>query len=188
MSGELAVLYYAFASWRSTPDIPEGARAFSTHERAGTAQLFGLLAGLSAIEIPLVHLVVMRWSVAFAWVLTAVSIYGAIWFVAIARSLVLCPILADAHQLVIRHGLLWNLRVPLTAIASYRTGDDPAAFRFRPAGDPTIVLEFSEPAVALGMFGIRRPLDRIALSVDDPDGLIAQLERMRPVPGLQARQ
>ena len=72
LAGEIAVLWYAFASWRRGPEVPAGARAFSIcTQQSGVAQLFGFLAGVSVMEAALMHLVVARWSVITAWVLTA---------------------------------------------------------------------------------------------------------------------
>jgi hypothetical protein len=167
-AGEMAVLYYAFAAWRRKPEVPPGMEAYSTHERAGTAVLFGSLAGISVVEIPLLHLLVMRWSVKAAWVLTVLSVYGAIWLVGMARAFVLRPVLVGNGELVIRSGLLWTLRVPLDRIASIHRGGGASDLRLCPGGDPNMAMEFSEPMIAAGMFGIRRPVTRVALSVDDP--------------------
>ena len=81
LASELAVFYYAFAAWRRAPHVPTGARAFSVHQQSGVAALFGVLAGVSVMEAALVHLIVMRWSAAAAWVLTALSGYGAVWLI-----------------------------------------------------------------------------------------------------------
>ena len=91
LASELAVFYYAFAAWRRAPHVPIGARAFSVHEQSGVAALFGMLAGVSVMEAALVHLIVMRWSTPAAWILTALSSYGAVWLIAMARAFVLRP-------------------------------------------------------------------------------------------------
>lgn len=169
-AGELAVLYYAFAAWRRAPEVPPGVQAFSIHERSGSASLFGVFAGISVVETPLVHLVVRHWSVTAAWILTAISAYGAIWLLGMSRALVLRPILVGNGELVIRSGILWTLRVPLSRIASIQCGAGKSDLRLCPGGDPNLAMEFSEPVVAAGIFGIRRPVKRVALSLDDVAG------------------
>ncbi len=167
-AGEMAVVYYAFAAWRREPEVPPGMQAYSTHERAGTPVLFGALAGISVVEVPLVHLLVMRWNVKLAWVLTALSVYGAIWLIGMARAFVLRPVLVGHGELIIRSGILWTLRVPVDRIASIHRAAGPSDLRLCPGGDPNVAMVFSEPMIATGMFGIRRPVARIALSVDQP--------------------
>ena len=101
-------------------DVPAGARAFSIHEQSGVAALFGVLAGVSVMEAALVHLVVMRWSVAAAWGLTALSGYGTVWLTAMARAFVLRPVLVEGGELVVRGGMMWTVRVPLTYDRQHR--------------------------------------------------------------------
>ena len=176
-AGEMAVFYYALASWGRRPEAPRGLQAFSIHERSGAASLFAALAAISAIEVPLVHLLVMRWNVKAAWVLTAIGIYGGIWLLGMSRALALRPILVGRGELVIRSGILWTIRVPLDRIVSIRAGGAASDLRLCPGSDPNLTIEFAEPVTALGMFGIRRRVTRVALAVDDPAGFQRSLER-----------
>lgn len=176
-ASEMAVLYYAFAGWGRKPEVPPGMRAYSIHQRAGTALLFGALAGISVVEVPLLHLLVMRWSVTAAWVFSAIGAYGAIWLAGMSRALVLRPVLVGNGELVIRSGILWTLRVPLHRIASIHRGGGASDLRLCPGGDPNVAMEFSEPMIAAGMFGIRRSVTRVALSVDEPAAFETALTR-----------
>ncbi|HUI82401.1 MAG TPA: hypothetical protein VLY24_30970 [Bryobacteraceae bacterium] len=191
-AGEVVVLYYAFATWRRKPEAPAGMQAFSIHERSGTASLFGVFAAISAIEVPLLHLMVMRWNSTAAWVLSAMGAYGGIWMLGMSRALVLRPVLVGNGELLIRSGILWTVRVPLERIASIHQGGGSwgrrsvlvvcgasqtaetrrsALLRLCPGSDPNLGIEFSEPVTAAGMFGIRRRVTRVALAADDPIGL-----------------
>jgi len=148
---EAAVLYYAFA-WRARPHVPAGARAFTAHQRSGIAAIFGFVAGVSVMEAVLVHLVVARWSVAAAWTLTALSIYGAIWLAAIARSFALRPVLVQGDAVSIRRGLLREVRVSRAQIA-----------------------EVTEPVEVAGLYGGCHRMERIAIELDEPAGFRATL-------------
>jgi hypothetical protein len=167
-AGEMAVVYYAFAAWGRKPEVPPGMQGYSVHERSGTAFLFGALAGVSVVEVPLVHLLVMRWSVTAAWILSAIGVYGAIWLAGMSRALVLRPVLVGHGELMIRSGILWTLRVPLDRITCIRRAGGPSDLRLCPGADPNVAMEFSEPIIAAGMFGIRRRVTRVALAVDEP--------------------
>jgi hypothetical protein len=178
-AGEIAALYYALVSWRNKPEIPERMQAFSIHERSGTAWLFGALAAITAIEIPLAHLLVMRWSSTAAWVLSALGAYGGIWLLGMSRALVLRPVLVGRGELAIRCGILWTVRVPLDRIASIRHGGGAADLRLCPGADPNLSIEFFESVTAVGLFGIRRRVQRVALAADDPAALESALTANR---------
>jgi hypothetical protein len=74
------------------------------------------------MEAALVHLLVARWSVTVAWILTALSVYGAVWLVAVARSFSLRPVLLTGDELIVRAGLLWTVRIPRSQVAIEHPG------------------------------------------------------------------
>jgi hypothetical protein len=176
LASEIAVFYFAFASWKQRPHAPAGSRAFSIHEQSGVAALFGMLAGVSVIEAALVHLVVTRWSVAAAWVLTALSVYGMVWLVAIARSFVLRPVLVQAGELVARGGMMWTVRVPLAAICAVDPGASQHDLKLPPASEPNVVLRLAKPVTAQGMYGMTRRVSILALAIDDRNGFVRALQ------------
>jgi hypothetical protein len=175
LASELAVFYYAFASWGKAPHVPAGARAFSIHEQSGATALFGMLAGVSAIEAALVHLVVMRWSVAAAWVLTGFSVYGGIWLAAMARGFAMRPVLVEGGEVVARSGMMWTVRIPLEAIRAVEPGGGTFDWKAPPASEPNVVFRLAEPVTARGMYGLRRRISSVALAVDDRSGFVRAL-------------
>ena len=105
----MSLFDFAF-DWRARPHIPDGALPFTIHQRSGIAMLFGVLAGATLVEAAVVHQAVTRWSTPAAWVLTAVSLYAAVWLTAVARSFALLPVLLIGETLWIRRGLLVQAR------------------------------------------------------------------------------
>jgi hypothetical protein len=172
LASELAVFYYCFAAWRRRPHVPAGARAFSVHQESGAAALFGVLAGVSVMEAALVHLVVMRWSTAAAWGLTALSGYGTVWLIAQARAFVLRPVLVEEGELVVRGGMMWTARVPLGVVGTIGPGGEKCDLRVPPASQPNVTLHLSERVTARGMYGMRRQVASIALAVDDRERFV----------------
>jgi len=167
LAGELAVFCYAFASWRRAPDIPAGARAFTIHRQSGAATLFGFLAAVSLMEAALGHLLMARWNVTAAWILTVLTVYGAIWLTAVARSFALRPILLTSSELIVRVGILWTVAVPRSLVTLDRPGAE-AGLRAPILADPNMMLRLAAPAVARGLFGVRRQVTTIALALDEP--------------------
>jgi hypothetical protein len=122
------------------------------------------------VETFLVHLVVMRWSLLAAWILSALSTYGTVWLVAAARAFVLRPVLVEADELIARSGILWTVRIPLAAIAAVEPGGTDHAMKLPPASQPNVILRLSRPVIAHGMYGLTRRISSLALAIDDRNG------------------
>ena len=63
------------------------------------------------------HFLVARWSEVAAWVLTGVSVYGAVWLVGDYRACVARRIEVTEESLRLRLGLRWEAEIPYSAIA-----------------------------------------------------------------------
>ncbi len=170
VAAEISVLYYALFSWRAKPHIPSGAQPFSLHQKAGQADLFGLVAIASAVEIFPMRLVLRHWSNALAWVATGLGIYAAVWLLGLSRAFRLRPALVRPDALDLRYGLIFRLRVPREAIVRVRRAQaaDKTEAKVLPSrSEPTLYIELAHPLRAEAMFGIRKQVHRIAISPDD---------------------
>jgi hypothetical protein len=177
VASEMALVWYAFCSWRAKPECPKDAMHFSVHGRSSAGMLLAAIAGLSVIEGAITHALLMRWSVMAAWAVTLLGAYGTICLIALSRSFRLRPAWLTDDELVLRNGLLWMLRIPLDRLESVATAGDEADLRMPPATDPNLWLRFSEPLIARKMYGIRRRVRSVAISVDERDELLAALSR-----------
>ena len=161
---ELRLLRYALFSWRHRPEVPPGARAVPLPADSWIVQMLGMVAGVSVMEAVGLHLVLMGSHPWIAWVLTAVSLYGTILLVALARSIVLRPILVTDDEVVLRYGLLRQLRVARDNIAAIRPArpTDKADVLFTFGADPKFLVEFRSPVVVESLYGLRRRTARTA--------------------------
>lgn len=168
---ELAMWYYAAASWRCAPRVPSGYRAFTSHRQSGYVAVVGVLIGLMAVETFAVHMMVARFSVAAACALTALSAYTVVWMVAETRAVVLNPLLVGDDELVARWGMLVCERVPLSLIA--RVGADEPAVPKRERldlaamGGQACWIELKRPLEVRGAFGKPRLVRALKVSPDD---------------------
>ena len=107
----------------------------------------------------------------------ALSVYGAVWLVAMARSFALRPILVIGNELEIRAGLLATLRVPLARIARATPISEAAAgdWKMLPLSAPNLRLSFTMPVEARTIYGRRRTVRHVVLPVDDPGAFVDAL-------------
>jgi hypothetical protein len=176
LAAELSVLYYAFA-WGARPQVPEGARAFTLHRRGGQQDILFAAAIGALLEIVPVHLLIHRWSAVGAWVATAVSLYGAVWLVGVARSLELRPVLVGPDYLDLRYGLLFRIRVSREMFARVsRPGPHDAEQTVVPRrAEPNVRVQFAAPVAAERLFGRRKMVTSVAVAADDDEEFLAAM-------------
>jgi hypothetical protein len=102
LASELAAIHCALFSWRSRAHLPGDARAFSSHKRSGHGGLVFALLVLTAVEALAIHVLPTRWSPVLAWIITALSLYGALWLLADYRASILRPVLVDSNEVWLR--------------------------------------------------------------------------------------
>jgi hypothetical protein len=168
LTAEMSILYYALFSWRAKPSVASDARAFSIHKQVGHADLLGALAIPCALEILPVHLILKHWSPALAWIATGLSMYGMIWLIGLARAFALRPVLVGQDYLDLRYGLLFRLRVPREMIARVRRAEASDVISAVPRRSaPNICIELVQSMNADGPFGIRKRVNRVAVTADE---------------------
>ena len=181
VAAELAVVYYALFSWRARPQIPTRCRAFAYAEASGHRMLAMIVGAAVVFEGVPVHLLLQHWSLAAAWVCTALDAYALLWTVALARSICLRPILVSGDRVVIRIGLLYEVEVPRAEIALCRravardTRKGPGRLRAVVLNEPQWVLELKSGVAVRGPFGRRRTVTSVALAVDQPGEFASEL-------------
>jgi len=177
VSTEVAVFYYTLFAWRVRPRTAPGNSAFALTEASGYG-MFSILLMIAVIVegVPL-HLLLLSWSHAAAWIFTGLGLYGFLWMVALRRSLALRPVLIGSESVLLQIGFLWRVefrRSQMRAVRRFRAADIPDG---KPAGylrlvvlnEPQWLIELHEPVVARGPFGRRKAVTSIGVAADDGD-------------------
>jgi hypothetical protein len=177
---EIALLYYAFASWGRPAHVPVGSQRVAL-ELNGSL-LIGLGMAL-AVETVALHLfLTSRWGPVAAWVLTATSVYSLIWLVGEFRARALRPPYVTDEAIVMRNGMRADAIVPRAQLAAV----ERVTWRTLPAkgrdyldlsrpGEPNVVLHFREPVEVALLFGRRRKVSRVGLRAERPDDALRAL-------------
>jgi hypothetical protein len=172
LAAEIAVVYYALFSWRARPEPGFSSAQTSGYSLFGTLLIFGMVFE----GIPL-HLIVMRYSAAVAWTLTALDLYGLLWATAILRANTLRATQLDAEYLRVRIGLIWEINIPrkdIMLIRRFESADKPnlkAVFLHT----PQFLIELTNPTEAVGLYGNRRNVSTFGVSFDRAEEFAAAL-------------
>lgn len=172
LASEIAVLHYAFAAWRARPHAPAGATAITHHRRAGHREIVFVLLLVFAAEGIATHVLVAKWSLLAALLLTIGTVYGALWIVADCRATILRPILVDGESVTFRAGFRCTLRVPRTLVERVgrekpELGKECLNLTF--LGAPTSWITLAETVTAEGPYGFRRRVRAIGVAPDVAD-------------------
>lgn len=180
---EFALLYFAFGGWfkkfeNSNPNnVP-----FSYHRKSGYAAILGVIVLVLITETLALHLLLQQWSGLAAWILTSLGMYGLIWMLGDYHAMRLHPIVLSDNTLFLRTGLRWRidlLRDNIAAIEKFHAREQRGKEYLSLAifGAPHWVIICKQPVLVRGLFGIKRVVSRIGLTVDDERSFIESLQQ-----------
>ena len=180
LTSEIAIIYYGFLNWRKrTLHCNE----FSYHRHSGSVALLATVVLLTLTETAIVHLLLARWNIVVAWVLTGISFYTALQVFGILRSLSKRPIVLDSEMVTLRYGILSEATVLRKDIASVVCTTQLAAPKHQvrylsPLGEvePHNVLIYLKTEGTLHwMYGFQKSFMVLALYVDEPERFASAL-------------
>lgn len=181
-AAELSVWYYALLSWRRKPYVLPGESAFSYHNAGGYMSMMIGLALAFPVEIVCVHILISQWSVIAACVVTALSVYAAIWLIGDARARVMRPVAIGNGCVRLGCGIQMEAVVPLSDIEKVCLSENDTCIldkadklnygTFYQANAWVVTKRPIEVRTMLGKKRVRA----IGLSLDDPHAFIKAVE------------
>jgi len=182
MVSEIMVFYFALFGWfikkRSFEDVAE--YTYSKETMYGV--LFWVIMGVSLIEVPVAHYFLSLWNVTIAWVITGVTLYGMIWLLGDYKAIVHYPIRLSANRLYLRIGLRAKVDVDVSNIETLTSSvDDEIKEEYEhlllmTTVEPNVYISLKEHVEVVGLFGMRKEVDKIAFYVDDYGGFVDKLD------------
>ena len=171
---EIAVIYYGFISWK-TKEIEEN--EFTYHKRSGTPALFNAFMLVIGIETVAFHLLLARWNIVAAWILTALSVYTAIQVLGFAKSLSRRPIAINQDSVMLKYGILNEVEIPFSDIThielSRKSLDkDVLTKSLSPLGAlerHNVIIHLKKEHELIGLYGMKKKFKVIGLHLDEPN-------------------
>lgn len=182
---EASIFAYAFLPVRK---MESPGRSFSYHRFRRTNPVYGIIAFIIVSETIVLHLVVAKWSVPIAWILTCSSIYILMLLLAQFRAIRKRPIEILADAVVVRCGLFSNAVIPFddiesvepTSIVAY---NDPGIYHaalFKSFEDLNLLMTLKRENTATGPYWIKKSFRRIAFFVDQKDEFVDLVSKHDP--------
>jgi hypothetical protein len=170
LATELAVVGLAVTGWFRRP--APGALAMRS---TGWILIAWVIGFLVAVESAATHVVLaLAFRPLAAWIASASAIYVLVWLIGDAQAIRLYPVAVADGVLHLRLGVRWRGKVALDQIRSIeRITAVPAGAINLALMEPTVLVTLRGPIELRGLFGKTRRGDQFALTIDDPEALIA---------------
>lgn len=169
---EVAVIYYGLISWKKRP-LREN--EFSYHKNSSGQAILGALILMTVVETSVLHLLLAKWSILAAWILTTISIYTILQILGLVKSLSKRPLVINDNTLFLRYGILNETNIDLMNIACIElsTTDLEEVSEIKnlsPLGKlegHNAIIHLKKENILYGFYGIKKKFKAIALHVDD---------------------
>lgn len=181
---EIAVFYYGFIHWKRL--VPKK-NEFTYHNNSGIVTLLIAIIFIVGIETSVMHLLLLKWSLAAAWIITALSIYIAIQLFGFLKSILKRPISIAGNKLFLRYGILREAIIEIENIDSIELTAKSIELnkdtrKLSPFGDlesHNVVIRLNTECTLSGLYGINRKFKTVVLFVDNQGDFKKQIESIK---------
>jgi hypothetical protein len=170
---EIAVFYYGFINWKKRT-IAEN--EFTYHKDSGTLALLGVLILIIGIENFAFHILISRWSIIGAYILSGISVYTAIQIFGIAKSLPKRPSSINENSVTLKYGILNEVEILFSEIGSIELSStsiekDTLTKMLSPFAElegHNVVITLKNVNQLIGLYGIKKKFKVLGLHIDKP--------------------
>ena len=181
LASELAVLRYGLFFWKREKTVSKSTVTFSTHRESGYVAIWCILLLAVLVEIVAFHFLLMRWSKTVAIIVTVLSAYGIVFFIADLSAIIKRQVLIDGETITLRTGLRWRAIVQKNNIASVTkiTGDYHTDEIYLKGSaiktGANVLIKFKSPVMVEKLYGPAMEFSSILMSIDNVLGFIKEL-------------
>jgi hypothetical protein len=181
-----ATIFYAFLARQHSTNEAKGINKFSYQKSSNAKDMFWVIAIAQIPTLPLIHLFVeTEVNSAVAWVVTALTGWSVIHYLAQINATKFNPICLHNSVLHYRYGLSWKATIPIAQIRearslTFKDKVDPIRHFVSPLGsNKNVVLEFVKPMMFVGQLGIFKRKRTALISLDNPRQFLEALNVQR---------
>lgn len=171
LSTEMAFIYYAIISNFKSIQKPREKYVFSYHKENGMLGLISILVFILLAETFIIHILLMKWSIIAAWILTAISLYSLVFLIGHWNASKKRPIILTAEAMKIKFGMFGDMDIPWDKVAAikYNSNDveDDETHSFTFLSGHNVIIDLTEPLTLKGLYGADKQVSKIAFFVDD---------------------
>jgi hypothetical protein len=181
LAAELAVWRYGVLFWKAERTLSKEVKPFSTHKESGYVAIWCILLVAVLVEVVAFHFLLMRWSRVAADIVSVLTLYSIIFFIADLSAVIKRQVLIDGETIVLRTGLRWRTIVEKSNIESVikiKNGYDDSEIYLKGAvmkAGANVFITFKSPVAVDKLYGPAKQFKSVLMSIDNADDFIAQL-------------
>ncbi|SFK36586.1 hypothetical protein SAMN04487936_11253 [Halobacillus dabanensis] len=178
-----AVRYTFFPNMDSKP---LGDHTFSYHKNSEYFGVFLMLVHAMLIEIIAVHVMLLQYSHTIAWIATILDVYALVFLIGDYQAIRKSPVVIQNNLIHLQKGLRFHISVPLEKVEEIRRFqgetllEDRYSFALVLAGfekqPPQFEVLLNEGIEGRRLFGFKREVRRIYLTVDEPERFLQKVK------------
>ncbi len=181
VASEFCIFYYLFSK-RSTQVMPN---SFTYHKKSGKLMTI-LFCTIILTESIGSHLLIQKWTLIGAWVVTFSSVYLIFFLIAHYKASACSPLTVDKNGIHINNGFIYSHFIPFKEIKSINETTFSSNLKDKKVlyinamgqlGSINLILNLDHPLETKGIYGIKKQFDTIALEIDERKKLVELLKR-----------
>ncbi|WP_184549048.1 hypothetical protein [Mucilaginibacter sp. FT3.2] len=181
VASELAVLKYGLFSWKKEQPALANSRSFTTHKDFGYIAIWCILLVAVMVETFAFHLLLLKWSHLAAMIITGLTLYGVIFFIADLSAIIKRKVEINQTTLLLRTGLRWRAIVDIANIQSVNkiindyNSDDAYLQGGIIKSSGNLLITFKTPVQVDKLYGKSKMVSSILMNIDDYETFAATI-------------
>jgi hypothetical protein len=172
LTTEISLIYFGLFAWRKTK-TRTGA-VFYSHKKCWYGSVIGVLSFLSFMETVVLHVLLVHLNSLLAWIIFAMNLYAILFLLADFNATKRQPHCISDKKLFINVGVRWRSVISLKDIHSVKLtrkdyrGEKSVLRALTLMGHPNVVIVLKKKQMAVGVYGVKKCFDKVAINLDDP--------------------
>ncbi len=173
MTTEIAVIYYGFIN-RKKEKLKNN--EYSYHKESGVTTILFALIFVIAIETVAFHLLLAKWNIVVAWILTGLSIYTGFQIFGFLRSMSKRPFKIKNNTLYLNHGIMTETKILISNIETLEVlgikdieldKETKYLSLFGSLENPNLKIKLKKQQQLQGLYGTTKTYKTLLLHVDE---------------------
>ncbi len=181
INGEIGVIYYGFFARKN---IQFTDNEYTYHKNNSTITILYFFIFIILLESSIIHLLVAKYSIFWAWILTGLSIYTAIQIWGLTSSIKKRPIKFEKEYVKLFYGIFCETKINFNKIIEIKSIKNIIADKeivqmspLKSLEEPNVLIKLSEENWIEKLYGGKKAYKKLALYVDDNERFIENINQ-----------
>ncbi|NMM47321.1 hypothetical protein [Marinigracilibium pacificum] len=171
LATEIGIIYFGFFKWKSKQLQKNN---FTYHKTSGSIATLAIIILLVIAETFIFHILLEKWNIYAAWILSGLSIYSGLQIFGWLKSIYYRPHIILENKIILRFGIISEAIIPIENIekielSSKDLPEDKSCQKLSPLGAldyHNVIITLKEASTFKSFYGLRKEFKSLAIYVD----------------------